>query len=137
MQKRMRKIIALFAVFFVLNVHAQESRESVKSTMRSMGAQFKILHLALIRGAETPDESVQAAADTLVNLIGDAAKKMPNHLRGDRAGELPVFDKLIGRLLEQAKNLQAALKMGDKAAAAQIMREGLVPIMREGHERFK
>lgn len=136
-------LLTLLTLSFSFNVFAAEMRGDIQPTMKKMGAQFKILATALIKNEETPAATVQTAADTLVLLLADAATKAPEQFRQNGAikagkeADIAVFDELIAKVTVEAKTLQAALKAGDRALATQIVREKMMPLMRDGHERFK
>lgn len=143
MKHSIRLFFVMTALLFSVQSIAGESRGNVRDTMKQMGRRFRILAQAYLKNESVPIEDVKGSADSLVQLVEQASKEAPNdfrtwggEIREDAKEQMKKYDELMARLLMEAKNLRNAIHLGDHETAAQIMRERLTRIMREGHDLF-
>lgn len=143
MKKQILGFIAV-VVLFGGAVASAETRGELKPTMKAMGEQFKILALALMRNQPTPQPVLMAASNTLVILVGQAAKDAPPQLRDSDGHILPgaeaqlaQFDGLIAQLATGVGDLQQALARNDLLAARAVFLKEVLPTQKLGHHQFR
>jgi hypothetical protein len=143
----MNKAIRFFLVSMIAvgaQAFAAESLE-LAPTMKEMRKNMMVLGKAFAPGGEaTPKADLELAAKNLADLIVVAATKAPHQMVGEDGKLKPEFkdaivkfDETLNRLLAEVKNLQAALAKDDRAAAADILKNKIGPIIIEGHHNFR
>lgn len=103
----------------------------LRSTMKQMGAQIKILAEALLRNEEKPMAELVKAARLLRRLVHHGRAQIPEGADASR------FQTAMDNLAQSLAALEQQLVANDKATAATVLRNQVLPHAKSGHQIFR